>query len=416
MLRPRAFQQRLDGRAWRMLVIHGAYTAANLLAATFLSIFLWRARHDLMEIAIFTGITALVIPLAFLSNGLVFRRVGAGGSIRIGLLALGVVYLAVLLLGSDSSTWILPLGLLRGLGEGWYWAGYHLVSYDATNEQDRDWYFGALSATNWLLTAALPPLAGATIVAGARWGDQYRGYEMVFGVAAGLLLGAVALAGHLNCGRRTSFSLQQVWLLSQRNAAWHWIARARLVEGLSGALSGLVITVLTYLVLQNEEKVGDFNGLIGLLGLGISLVLAFCMRPRHRTACAMAGACLLVMSTLLLPLYVSASALVVFGVLRAIGGPLHGNALAAMALQVIDRDPQARVLRYEYIVSQELWLGIGRVISVGCFVLLAAPLDQVVLARVALAVAGSAPMLMWAFFARIPPTARTEPERIAAAA
>ncbi len=159
----------------------------------------------------------------------------------------------------------------------------------------------ALSATNWLLTAALPPLAGATIVAGARWGDQYRGYEMVFGVAAGLLLGAVALAGHLNCGRRTGFSLQQVWLPSQRNAAWHWIARARLVEGLSGALSGLVITVLTYLVLQNEEKVGDFNGLIGLLGLGISLVLAFCMRPRHRTACAMAGACLLVMSTLLLP-------------------------------------------------------------------------------------------------------------------
>lgn len=87
-----------------------------------------------------------------------------------------------------------------------------------------------------------------------------------------------------------------------------------------------------------------------------------------------------------------------------------------MALQVIDRDPQARVLRYEYIVSQELWLGIGRVISVGCFVLLAAPLDQVVLARVALAVAGSAPMLMWAFFARIPPEARTEPERLAAAA
>ncbi len=79
MLRPRAFQQRLDGRAWRMLVIHGAYTAANLLAATFLSIFLWRARHDLMEIATFTGITALVIPLAFLSNGLVFRWVGAGG-------------------------------------------------------------------------------------------------------------------------------------------------------------------------------------------------------------------------------------------------------------------------------------------------------------------------------------------------
>jgi len=167
----------------------------------------------------------------------------------------------------------------------------------------------------------------------------------------------------------------------------------------------LVLTVMTYLVLKNEQQVGNFNGLMGLLGVGISLGLAAFMKPKHRIRIALVGGYLLVMSTLLLPLYLTAGALVAYGFLRAVGGPLHGNALAPMALQVIDRDPQARTMRYEYIVHQELCLGIGRVLSIGCFLLLMAPLNQMLLARIVVVIAGAAPILIWAAFARIPQAA-----------
>jgi hypothetical protein len=80
---------------------------------------------------------------------------------------------------------------------------------------------------------------------------------------------------------------------------------------------------------------------------------------------------------------------------------LHGNGLAPLALQVIDRDPQARALRYEYIVHQELCLAVGRVLSIGFFLVLAAPADQLLLARIVVAVSGAAPMVIWAAFARI---------------
>jgi len=107
---------------------------------------------------------------------------------------------------------------------------------------------------------------------------------------------------------------------------------------------------------------------------------------------------------------------VLFGLLRALGGPLHGNALAPLWLQVIDRDPQAQELRYEYIVSQELTLGIGRVLSVLAVMALAAPIDQLTLARVALVVAGAAPILIWAAFARIgaPVAVAARPLQVAA--
>jgi hypothetical protein len=141
---------------------------------------------------------------------------------------------------------------------------------------------------------------------------------------------------------------------------------------------------------------------MGLLGVGISLGLAAFMKPRHRIACALSGGALLVLSTFLLPLYLSAWAIVGFGLLRAIGGPLHGNALAPVALQVIDRDPTPQAMRYDYIVHQELCLGIGRVLSIGCFLLLAAPMNQMLLARIVVVVAGAAPLLIWAAFARIP--------------
>jgi hypothetical protein len=42
------------------------------------------------------------------------------------------------------------------------------------------------------------------------------------------------------------------------------------------------------------------------------------------------------------------------------------------------------------------------VFSIGCFLLLAAPMNQMLLARIVVAVAGVAPILIWAAFARIP--------------
>ncbi|HEY8737001.1 MAG TPA: MFS transporter [Candidatus Dormibacteraeota bacterium] len=391
----------MDRRATTMVLIHGAYTAANLLAATFLSIFLWRASHDLARVALFTWISAVTIPVAFLANGVFFKRAGAGTSIRVGLAMLGLTYLAVLGLGNASINWIVPLGLLRGLGEGWYWAGYHLTTYDTTTERDRDRYFGTMGAVNCLLSGGLPPLAGAAIVLGAQWGGMDRGYQVIFGLAGALLLGAILLAGRLRCGYRPTFSLRTMATLHLRNHAWQNVMGARLADGFSGMLSGVVLTVLAYMVLDNEQQVGNFNGIMGLLGVGISLVLAAYMKPRHRIACAMIGAALLVASTLVLPLYLSAWALVAFGLLRAVGGPMHSNGLAPLALQVIDRDPQARTVRFEYIVHQELCLAVGRVLSIGFFLVLAAPADQLLLARIVVVVAGAAPMVIWAAFARI---------------
>jgi hypothetical protein len=190
--------------------------------------------------------------------------------------------------------------------------------------------------------------------------------------------------------------------LVRRNPDWQWVTFARLTDGFTGSLLGLVLTILTYLVLNNEQEVGNFNGVMGLLGVGISLALATFMKPKHRTAYALVGGAMLVLSTLLLPLYLTGWALVAFGLLRAIGGPLHGNALAPLPLQVIDRDPAPRAMRYDYIVHQELCLGIGRVLSIGCFLLLAAPVNQMLLARIVVVIAGAAPMLILAAFARIP--------------
>ncbi len=402
MFFPRGLSSGLDRRAGTMVLVHGAYTAANLLAGTFLAIFLWRASHDLVPIAVFSGLSAVMIPVAFVANGLVCRGMGAGASIRLGLFGNGFTYLVILLLGSDTPHWIVLLGLLRGVAEGFYWSGFHLVSYDTTCEGDRDRYFGAQATASWILTATLPPAAGAIIVAGTHVGGPYRGYELVFALAAVLLMAAMVLAGRLPSAARPRLSFRRVATLARRNPDWRWVTTARLADGFTGSLLGLVLTILTFLVLKNEQQVGNFNGLMGLLGVAISLALATFMKPQHRIACALVGGSLLVLSTFLLPLYLTAWALVAFGLLRAIGGPLHGNALAPVALQVIDRDSTPATMRYEYIVHQELCLGIGRVLSIGSFLLLAAPMNQMLLARIVVVVAGAAPLLIWAAFARIP--------------
>jgi YQGE family putative transporter len=387
-----------------MTVIHGAYTAANLLAGTFLSIFLWRASHDLAPIAIYSGLSALMIPMAFLANGLICRGLSAGASIRLGLGGNGLVYFFVLLLATRAPHWVVPLGLLKGLAEGFYWSGFHPVTYDSTSDRDRDRYFGLQAGANAFLTATLPPAAGAIIVAGAhQFGGPTAGYELVFALAAVTLIAAMALAGRLPATPRPRLSIGRVMRLGRRNPDWQWVTCARLADGFTGSLLGLVLTILTFLVLNSEQQVGNFNGLMGLLGVGMSLLLATVMKPRHRTLYALVGGSLLVLSTFLLPLYLTGWALLAFGLLRAIGGPLHGNALAPVALQVIDRDPAPHAMRFEYIVHSELCLGVGRVLSIGCFLLLVSPINQMLLARVVVVIAGAAPLLIWAAFAHVRP-------------
>ena len=394
--------QALDQRAGFMVLVHGAYTAASLLAGTFLSIFLWRASHDLTPIAIYSGLTALMIPIAFIANGLLWRGLGAGASIRLGLLGNGLVYFLVLVLANEAPHWVVVIGLLRGVSEGFYWSGFHLVTYDTTSDRDRDKYFGAQATAGWILNALLPPAAGAIIVAGGTVAGPYRGYEIVFAVAAVLLLGAVLLAGRLPSSQRQRLSARRLVTLVRRNPDWRYVTAARLTDGFTGSLMGLVLTILMYLVLKNEQQLGNFNGLMGVLGVGISLGLAAVMKPRYRTLYALVGGAMLVLSTLLLPLYLTGWALVAFGLLRAIGGPLHGNALAPVAFAVIDRDPAPQAMRYDYIVHSELCLGVGRVLSIAAFLFLAAPLNQMLLARLVVVITGAAPILIWAAFARIP--------------
>jgi YQGE family putative transporter len=419
VLRPPAltrFHYPLDRQAWRMLAVHSAYTAANLLAATFLSIFIWRAHHDLGQVCLFNAMYALAVPIAFLTNGWLFRQGDAGTSIRRGLLTLTFLYVLVLFLGNASAGALLLLGLMRGLGEGWYWAGYHLVTYDAIARGNRDRYFGATGASGAFLGVAVPPVAGTIIVLGTHWGGTYRGYQVTFGVAAATLLAAALLAGGLHAGRRQGFSLRGMFRLPHRNPAWSYVTWARLADGSTGFVLGMVVSILTFVTLRNEQNVGGFNAIVGLLTVGLSLGLGLWLRPQHRMRCALLGGGLLVVSTLVYPLYLSVGALVLFGLLRALGGPLHGNALAPLWLQVIDQDPQAQELRYEYIVSQELTLGIGRVLSVLAVMVLAAPIDQLTLARVALVVAGAAPILIWAAFARIAGPVAVESRPLPAAA
>src|SRR3989441_5456954 len=296
-----------------MVLVHGAYTAANLLAGMFLSIFLWRSSHDLTPIAIYSGLSALMIPVAFIANGVLWRGIGAGASIRLGLGGNGIVYLVVLLLGNQAPQWVAALGLLKGLAEGFYWSGFHLVSYDTTCDRDRDRYFGVQATASWLLTAALPPAAGAIIVGGTHIAGTDRGYQMVFALSTVVLMAAMVLAGQLPSAARQRLSLRRVATLARRNPDWRWVTRARLADGFTGSLVGLVLTILMFLVLKNEQQVGNFNGLMGLLGVGISLALATFMRPQHRIACALVGGALLVLSTFLLPLYLTAWAIVGFG-------------------------------------------------------------------------------------------------------
>ncbi len=67
--------------------------------------------------------------------------------IDFGVLGLGVVihtifYLIILILKKDTVNYIIPLGMFKGLGVGFYHLAEHILVFDLTKDQTRDFFNG----------------------------------------------------------------------------------------------------------------------------------------------------------------------------------------------------------------------------------------------------------------------------------
>ncbi|MED3562218.1 MFS transporter [Bacillus xiapuensis] len=347
-----------------LLIIGGLYSLSVALSNTFVNIYLWKQTGQYSDLALYNLSIVVLQPLTFILAGKWAKKIDRVIVLRIGVIFLTFFYVTVLLTGKQASTYLLLLGSLLGIGYGFYWLAYNVLTFEITEPETRDFFNGFLG----ILSSAggmIGPIAAGIII--TRF-ERFAGYSIVFGLSLGLFAFAVFLSFSLK--RRPAhgkYCFTRILAERKQNENWRLITNAHFFQGLREGTFLFVISVFVYISTGSEMALGTY----GLLNSGISFIAYYfasrLIKKKARKKAILIGGILLYLSILLIVWDVNFAKLLIYAATIAIAYPLLLVPYISTTYDVIGTGWKAAEMRIEYIVVREIFLNIGRVVSILLF-------------------------------------------------
>ncbi|HZG73304.1 MAG TPA: MFS transporter [Chondromyces sp.] len=347
-----------------LLLIGGLYSLSIALSNTFVNIFLWKQSGKFIDLALYNLTVCVVQPLVFILAGRWAKKIDRVIVLRLGVSCLALFYLAVLFTGDRATDYLVLLGALLGMGYGFYWLAFNVLTFEITEPETRDFFNGFLGTLS-SAGGMLGPIAAGFIITKFA---SYICYSIVFGTSLTLFLGAVILSLFLQ--RRPSkgrYCFLRVLRERQNNVDWKRITNAHFFQGLREGIFVFVISVFVFISTGSEFALGTY----GLVNSGISFIsytlASRIIKKRYRKRVIFTMGILLYLSLFLIVFNVTFIKLLLYGAVIAIAYPFFLVPYSSMTYDVIGSAWKAAEMRIEYIVVREVFTNAGRIFSILCF-------------------------------------------------
>jgi YQGE family putative transporter len=361
-------ERRLSQASHQLIVLGTLYLAGLTLSGLFVNVYIWRVDHSYIAIGLFNLALYGALPCAFAAAGVAAQRTGELWMMRVGVVLLACFFLTMLVLGRGSSGYVLPLGMLYGVGQGMYWYGYHVVSFDVTCPATRSWFNGQAGVYG-TLAGTIAPFVSGFLLADSR---RLSGYHWVFAISLACFVVFVVLSFRLRTVRKPR-RLQWAagWRLRD-DPDWRRIVLASAVFGLREGVFTFLIGLLVYFATKSEASLGEYGlytGLVGLAAFHFAGRLAQHRIVRHHGM--LAASVLLGLAGVLFAFHIGRLTLLLYGFITACALPFVLVPMAATTMNEIDESRFSSCHRVEHLIGRETALGVGRVAGTGLFVLVA---------------------------------------------
>lgn len=344
-----------------LLVIGGLYSLSIALSNTFVNIYLWKQSGDYVDIGIYNLIVVFMQPITFIFAGRLAKKVDRIIVLRLGVIFLTLFYVSVLLVGERATDFLWLLGALLGIGWGFYWLAFNVLTFEITEPETRDFfngYMGVLSSG----AGMLGPISAGFIISRLH---QSFGYTVVFGISLSLFSFAVLLSFLLK--RRPAhgkYCFIRILQERKNNFNWRLITYAHFFQGIREGTFAFVISILVFIQTGSEFALGGY----GLLHSGIAFIAYYCasrlIKPRIRKKAILIGGILLYLAVLFITMKVTYGRLLIYASIIGIAYPILLVPYQSLSYDVIGRAWKAAEMRIEYIVVREIFVHFGRFVSI----------------------------------------------------
>ncbi|HWJ80288.1 MAG TPA: MFS transporter [Niallia sp.] len=349
-----------------LLIMGGLYGLSVALSNTFVNVFLWKQSGDFRDLGLYNLAIIVFQLITFTLAGRWAKKIDRVIVLRIGVAFLTLFYLTVLLIGNNASTFLLLLGAVHGIGNGFYWLGFNVLTFEVTEPETRD-FFNGVSGLLGSVSGMVGPMIAGYIISHL---TKTTGYMIVFGISLAMFFIAVILSFLLKRRKAEGkYYFKRIIEERKHNPNWKLITNAHFFQGLREGVFAFIITVFVYIATGSELALGKF----GLINSGISLVAFFIVsrviKSKNRNKSILIGAIMLFLSIFLIVFDFSYIRLLMYAGIIAIAYPLIMVPYASLTFDVIGKGWKAREMRIEYIAVRELFLNLGRIISVLSFII-----------------------------------------------
>jgi len=381
-----------------LLAIGGLYALSIALSNTFVNVYVWKKVNSFHALGIYNLAIVTWQPLAFIVAGQIAKKVDRVIVLRMGVTFLALFFLVVLFSGDRAMNHLFLLGGLLGIGYGFYWLAFNVLTFEITEPSTRDLFNGLLGAMTSVAGMVGPPLAGWVIASS----EKFTGYMAIFLSSLCLFIAAVVCSFFLHRRRSAGrFMLRCAYAERKKNKNWRMITNAHFFQGFREGTFVFIVSIFLFIATGTEKALGVFGFVNAIVSFLTYSFASKCINKRWRLRAILFGGVLLYASVFLLVFDLSYFKLIVYGALIAIGYPILLVPYLSLTFDVIGQSHYAKEWRIEYIVVRELFLNGGRATSVLLFLLAITLFEAKEAIPLLMLIVGSGHFIIYFFVRRI---------------
>lgn len=381
-----------------LLVIGGLYSLGIFLSNTFVNVYLWRQAQDFLIIAMYNLAIFIFQAITFVIAGRVAKKVDRIIVLRLGVSFLSIFFLTVLLIGEKAATYNFLLGCLLGIGYGFYWLAFNLLTFEITEPDTRDVFNGTMGSLESLGGMIGPVIAGVII---AKLNTNI-GYMTIFSISFGLFILAVICSFFLKRrGADGKYDLISVIREINVNLNWRSVILANVFQGMREGLFVFVVIIWVFLITKSEFLLGVFNLCLSGFSFIFYMIVTKWISQKMRKKAIFFGSLIISFSVFIILFDLTYVHLIVYAVIIGIGYPIINVPYNSMTYDVIGQSKNAKELRIEYVVTLEIFVNAGRVFSVFIFLLCITLIDRTTPIPYLLAIFSHAYLFIYYFMRKV---------------
>ncbi|MDQ0110979.1 MFS transporter [Paenibacillus harenae] len=357
----------LDRQAALLLIVQALFGIANALSGTFVPVYLWKATGSYMMIGWFALGQYVVSWLTFWVAGKWVKEHNKMNSLRLGIFMSGIFYSAVLLLGTEAKSYIVPLGMLSGMALGLFWVAFNVVYFEVTDPDNRDRFNGWAGLLGSAAGIFAPWVSGFLIT---RMKDE-QGYRLIFTISLVIFAIGVVLSFWLKKrhGQGTYNWKHGIQQLMIKGNPWRRMLPAIAAQGVREGVFMFLVGLTVYIATNTESKLGTYSLITSLVALISFWIIGKKLGKKNHKVAMLIGAVMI--AAVILPLFwkVSFMTLLLFGIGTSLFMPLYIIPMTTRVYDLIGQSEESAREREEFIVLREAGLVIGRLIGLSMYLI-----------------------------------------------